>query len=241
ATIRSRAQGILRPSTSAAARPPQSASSSASDLLTNAYLYDAVRTPRGKARPDGGLARLSPQELVRQQVAALAARCGEIAARPEALILGCVTQSGTQGGHIALVSKLHAGLPDACAAHSLNNYCASGLSAIGQAVAKVASGEIALALAGGVESMSRAPFLGDRAGFYTNDELPPRARFVPPVLGADRLAHAEGITRAELDAVALASQQKAAAAESDAALQKSRIATGALTGEECIRPQTSAE
>ncbi|HKX89749.1 MAG TPA: beta-ketoacyl synthase N-terminal-like domain-containing protein, partial [Sphingopyxis sp.] len=205
------------------------------------YLYDAVRTPRGKARPDGGLAALSPQELVRQQAAALAARCGEIAATPEALLLGCVTQAGAQGGHIALVSKLHAGLPDQAAAHSINNYCASGLSAIGQAVAKVASGEATHILAGGVESMSASQFLSDRADFYTNDELPPRARFVPPVLGADRLAHAEGITRAELDAVALGSQQKAAAAENDAALQASRIATGALAGEECIRPQTSAE
>ncbi len=207
--------------------------------MTDVYLYDAVRTPRGKARPDGGLAALSPQELVRQQAAALAARCG--AFEPEALVLGCVTQSGTQGGHIAMLAKLHAGLPDGCAAHSINNYCASGLSAIGAAVAKVASGEIGLALAGGVESMSSAPFLGDRAGFYANDELPPRARFVPPVLAADRLAHAEGITRAELDAVALASQQKAATAEGNAALQASRIATGALTGEECIRPQTTAE
>lgn len=207
--------------------------------MTEVYLYDAVRTPRGKARPDGGLAKLSPQELVRSQAAALAARCGEI--MPDALILGCVTQSGAQGGHIALVSKLHAGLPDQTAAHSINNYCASGLSAIGQAAAKVASGEIVAALAGGVESMSSAPFLGDRAGFYTNDDLPPRTRFVPPVLAADRLADAEGITRAELDAVALASQQKAAAGEQDAALQASRIATGALIGEECIRPQTSAE
>jgi len=207
--------------------------------LTDVFLYDAVRTPRGKARPDGGLAALSPQELVRQQAAALSARCGEFT--PEALILGCVTQSGAQGGHIAMLAKLHAKLPDACAAHSLNNYCASGLSAIGQAIAKVASGEIGLALAGGVESMSSAPFLGDRAGFYSNDELPPRARFVPPVLAADRLANSEGITRAELDAAALASQQKASATETDAAMQASRIATGALTGEECIRPQTTAE
>ena len=200
-----------------------------------------MRTPRGKARPDGGLAGLSPQELVRQQAAALAVRCGDIAATPDALILGCVTQTGAQGGHIALVSKLHAGLPDTVAAHSINNYCASGLSAIGQAVAKVASGEATHVLAGGVESMSGAPFLGDCAGFYTNDELPPRARFVPPVLAADRLANAEGISRAELDAVALASQRKAGTAENNATLQKSRITTGPLVGEECIRPQTTAE
>lgn len=209
--------------------------------MADVYLYDAVRTPRGKARPDGGLAGLSPQELVRQQVAALAARCGDMAANPDALLLGCVTQSGAQGGHIAMLAKLHAGLPDTAAAHSINNYCASGLSAIGQAVAKVASGEASCVLAGGVESMSGTPFLGDGAAFYANDELPPRARFVPPVLAADRLANAEGITRAELDAVALASQQKAAATDTDAALQQSRIAAGSLTGEECIRPQTSAE
>jgi acetyl-CoA C-acetyltransferase/acetyl-CoA acyltransferase len=209
--------------------------------LADIYLYDAVRTPRGKARSDGGLAGLSPQELVRQQVAALAARCGDMAANPDALLLGCVTQSGAQGGHIAMLAKLHAGLPDTTAAHSINNYCASGLSAIGQAVAKIASGEASYVLAGGVESMSGTPFLGDGAAFYANDELPPRARFVPPVLAADRLANAEGITRAELDAVALASQQKAATTETDAALQQSRIAAGPLTGEECIRPQTSAE
>lgn len=209
--------------------------------MNSVYLYDAVRTPRGKARPDGGLAALTPQELVRQQVAALTARCGDVAATPDALLLGCVTQSGAQGGHIALVSKLHAGLPDATAAHSINNYCASGLSAIGQAVAKIASGEATCVLAGGVESMSRTPFLGDCAVYYGDDSLPPRARFVPPVLAADRLAASEGISRAELDAAALASQEKAAAAENDPALQSSRIATGTLTGEECIRPQTTAE
>jgi len=206
--------------------------------LADVYLYDAVRTPRGKARPDGGLAGLTPQELVRQQAAALTARCGDFV--PDALLLGCVTQSGAQGGHIAMLAKLHAGLPDTTAAHSLNNYCASGLSAIGQAVAKVASGEASCVLAGGVESMSATPFLSDRAAFYADDSLPPRARFVPPVLAADRLANAESITRADLDAVALASQQKAAATDTDAALQQSRIATGPLTGEECIRPQTTA-
>ena len=209
--------------------------------MAEVYLYDAVRTPRGKARPDGGLAGLSPQELVRQQAAALAARCGDVAANPDALLLGCVTQTGAQGGHIAMLAKLHAALPDATAVQSINNYCASGLSAIGQAVAKVANGEANGVLAGGVESMSATSFLSDGAAFYANDELPPRARFVPPVLAADRLANAEGITRADLDAVALASQQKAAATDTDTALQKSRIATGPLTGEECIRPQTSAD
>ncbi len=140
--------------------------------------------------------------------------------RPMPCCSAASRRAARRAGISAMLAKLHAGLPDAVAAHSINNYCASGLSAIGQAITKVASGDATHVLAGGVESMSGAPFLGDRAGFYTNDELPPRARFVPPVLAADRLANAEGIGRADLDAVALASQQKAGVTENDALLQK---------------------
>lgn len=209
--------------------------------MEHVYLYDAVRTPRGKAKADGGLADLSPQELVRQQAVALAARCGGAAADPDALLIGCVTQSGAQGAHIGLVAKLHSGLPDRTAAHTINNYCASGLTAIGQAAAMIASGQANAVLAGGVESMSRVPFMSDNATYYGDTSLPPRARYVPPVLAADRLANSEGISRAELDAVALTSQQRAASAEGEAVLQSSRIPTGGLAKEECIRPSTSIE
>lgn len=204
------------------------------------FIYDAVRTPRGKAKADGGLAHLSPQELVKQQTNALQARLGEIARQPDALVLGCVGQLGTQGGHIALVSKLHSALPDATSAQTINNYCASGLSAIGQAAARVSGGQDQAVLAGGVEMMSQVPFMGDQASYYTDDSLPQRARYIPVVLAADRLAAAEGITRDEMDAVALASQRKAAAADDDPLYQKSRIPTGKLASEECIRPKTSA-
>src|SRR5688572_33300546 len=92
----------------------------------SAYLFDVVRSPRGKARADGGLASLKPQELMRQLCASLDARLdGATTARAEALLLGCVGQVGAQGGNIALVSKLHAGLPDTAAAYTLNNYCVS--------------------------------------------------------------------------------------------------------------------
>lgn len=208
--------------------------------MRDVFLYDALRTPRGKAKADGGLAGLSPHELVKQQIDALRPRCGEPVDAAEALVLGCVGQAGDQGGHIALVSKLHAGLPDAVAAHSLNNYCASGLSAIGHAAATVGSGQAAAALAGGVECMSRVPFMGDKASYYTDATFPTRTRYIPVVLAADRLAASEGFTRAELDAVALASQQKAAAAEQHPALVRSRIATGALDRDECVRPRTDA-
>jgi len=209
--------------------------------VSEVFLFDALRTPRGKARADGGLAALSPPELVSVLVDGLRGRCGEAASDPGALVLGCVTQAGAQGGHIALSAKLKSGLPDSCAAQTLNNYCSSGLSAIGHAVAMVASGQERAVLAGGVEMMSRVPFLSDRAEFYTATNLPPHQRFLPPVLAADRLAQAEGITRAELDACALVSQQRAAASDQDPALQASRLAVGSLTGEECPRPATSAE
>lgn len=202
-------------------------------------MYDAVRTPRGKAKAEGGLAGLTPAALVSTLVEALRERTGDAAQNPGALLLGCVTQAGGQGGHIALVSKFQAGLPDSCAAHTLNNYCASGLSAIGHAVAKIASGQENSVLAGGVEMMSRVPFLSDRGEYYSAEELPPRSRFLPPVVGADRLANAEGISRAKLDACALVSQKRAADSDADAVLQASRINAGGLTGEECPRP-TSA-
>ncbi|WFL76310.1 acyl-CoA thiolase [Altererythrobacter arenosus] len=205
------------------------------------FLYDAVRTPRGKARPDGGLATFTPPALVAHLVDALRERAGESIGDPGALLLGCVTQTGSQGGHIALAAKLAAGLPHTCAAHTINNYCASSLSAIGHAVARVAAGQERSVLAGGVEMMSLVPFLDDRAEFYTAQELPPSKRFVPPVLAADRLAHSERIGRAELDTCALTSQQRATSTDRDPLLQASRIAAGALTGEECIRPDTTAE
>jgi acetyl-CoA C-acetyltransferase len=213
----------------------------------SAYLFDVVRSPRGKARADGGLAQLKPQELVHQLCTALDSRVGDAPSqRAEALVLGCVGQIGAQGGNIALVSKLHSGLPDGAAAYTLNNYCVSSLTAIGQAAAMVSSGQARTALAGGVEMMSRVPFMADAADYYTDATMPARSRYIPVALAADRLAEDEGIDRAMLDACALVSQQRAAAAESNPALTRSRIpmtradGTAALAVEECVRPQTSA-
>ena len=211
-----------------------------------AYLFDVVRSPRGKARAEGGLAQLKPQELVRQLCASLDTRLDdEVCGRAEALLLGCVGQVGAQGGNIALVSKLHSGLPDTAAAYTLNNYCVSSLTAIGQAAAMVTSGQVRNALAGGVEMMSRVPFMADAADYYTDATMPARSRYIPVALAADRLAEDEGIDRAALDACALRSQQRAAAAETNAALTRSRVPMtrpdgSALAVEECVRPQTTA-
>jgi acetyl-CoA C-acetyltransferase len=211
-----------------------------------AYLFDVVRSPRGKARADGGLAPLKPQELIRQLCASLDTRLdGEVCGRAEALLLGCVGQIGAQGGNIALVSKLHSGLPDMAAAYTLNNYCVSSLTAIGQGAAMVSSGQVRNVLAGGVEMMSRVPFMADAADYYTDATMPARSRYIPVALAADRLAEDEGIERAALDECALRSQQRAAAAETNPALIRSRIPMTRPDGttlavEECVRPQTTA-
>ncbi len=204
-----------------------------------AFIYDAVRTPRGKARPNGGLAALKPQDLVSGLVGAITERTGAVL-RPDALIVGAVGQIGAQGGNIALVSKLHAGLPDETSAFTINNYCVSGLTAIGQAAAMVESGHAKQVLAGGVEMMSRVPFMADNADYYADASFDRRARYIPVALAADRLAEDIGVSRAEMDQAALTSQQRTAAAEGTP-LVASRIALNGLDREECARPTTTLE
>ena len=205
----------------------------------SAFIYDAVRTPRGKARPDGGLAALKPQELIGGLIDAIGSRRGA-APRPDALIVGAVGQVGAQGGNIALVSKLHAKLPDETAAFAINNYCVSGLTAIGQAASMVATGQAKTVLAGGVEMMSRVPFMADNADYYADASFDRRTRYIPVALAADRLAEDLGITRAEMDQAAVASQQRTAAAEGTP-LVASRIPLNGLDREECARPTTTVE
>jgi acetyl-CoA C-acetyltransferase len=209
------------------------------------YIHDAVRTPRGKARADGALAAIKPQNLVAGLVDALDERHGDVRSRAERLVLGCVGQIGAQGGHLALVSKFRAGLPERASAVTINNYCVSGLAAIGQAAAAVEAGQTDYALAGGVESMSRVPFMGDKADFYSEIELPERARYFPVAIAADLLAIDQKIGRAELDAVTITSHRNAAQAE--ATTQRSRIPVRhgdgriALDRDDAVRPTTSAE
>ncbi len=199
------------------------------------YLLDAVRTPRGKAKPEGGLAKETPHGLVRELVDALDAR-GRDPRAVDQLTLGCVGQVGAQGGGIGMVAKIAAGLPAESVVHTLNNYCASGLSAIGLAANAIIAGQAGRALAGGVEMMSRVPFMADGADYYTSQEFAPRQRYIPVGLAADLLAEAEGITRTELDAVAERSQRLAALAEDAPALLASRIPVAGLTREEPVRP-----
>lgn len=186
-------------------------------------IFDAVRTPRGKGREGGALASTKPVELIKQLVDALTKRQGENVKDIDQIVLGCVGQTGAQGGHIALVSKLYAGLPESAAAWSLNNFCTSGLSAVTAAADKIAAGNANMVLAGGVESMSQVPFLADKGDYYMDPAFSAAMRYLPVALSADVLAYQSKITRADLDAVAVDSHARAAQAQKDNVGQQSLI------------------
>jgi len=192
------------------------------------HLYDAVRTPRGKAKETGGLAGVTPHALVAQLVAALVKRNNaEAVERAASLTLGAVGQVGAQGGHLALVSRLHAGLPCEMRALTINNFCVSGLTAIRLAAHEAsAAGDDRLRLAGGVEMMSRVPFMGDQAFYYADPETSRALRYVPVALSADLMATREGFEKTDLDAVTARSHQRAAAAWERGGLEEVVAATG---------------
>ena len=162
----------------------------------------------------------------------------------DALLLGAVGQVGAQGGHIALVSKFRAELPDETAAISLNNYCVSGLSAVGQAAAMVESGQCATALAGGVEMMSRVPMLSDEARVFSDPAYAVRHQMLLMGSGADLIATRIGASREDCDAVALQSQQRAAQAQQEGRFQSIipiETPEGVISEDECIRADMTAE
>jgi acetyl-CoA C-acetyltransferase len=174
------------------------------------YIYDAVRTPRGKGRRGGSLAEITPAQLVGQLVRALERRIGtDAVAAIEHFTLGSVTQVGVQGGHLAFAARIQAGLPDDLPCLTINNFCVSGLSAIADAARRVASGQIDLALAGGAESMSQVAFMTDAADYYADMPLASSMGWAPVGVAADLLATREGVERPAMDAAVLRSHERA--------------------------------
>lgn len=181
--------------------------------MAEAFIYDAVRTPRGKGKKDGALHTVKPLDLVVGLVDALRARNPDMDVNAiDDLLLGCVTPIGDQGSCIAKTAALAAGLPYTTAGYQLNRFCASGLEAFNTAAQKVASGWDDLILAGGVESMSRIP-MGSDGGAWAMDPLTNyQTGFVPQGIGADLIATIEGFSRTDVDSFAAESQKRAAAA-----------------------------
>lgn len=214
--------------------------------MFEAYLYDAVRTPRGRGKKDGRLHSVRPVELVRQLIAALLERNPAFPPTAiEDIILGCVTQIHEQGANIAKVAAQNAGLPETVAGVTLNRFCASGLEAINQAAAALRSGMGEAILAGGVESMSRVSMGSDGGAWYADPAVAFPGHFVPQGIAADLIATLYGYDRRTLDEFALRSHQLAATATQKGYFRRSLIPVRSPIGEilldydENIRPDTS--
>ena len=178
-------------------------------MARSAFIYDVMRTPRGKQR-GGALRGTKPLDLVVGLLRELAPRNrGLELGRIDDIVLGVVSPVGEQGGDIARTAALVAGLPETVAGVQLNRFCASGLEAINTAAAKVASGSDDLVVAGGVESMSRVPLGSDGGAYFQDPATAYDLYFAPQGIGADLIATIEGFTRADVDGFAVRSQQRA--------------------------------
>ncbi len=191
--------------------------------MTEAYIFDAVRTPRGKGKKDGALYSVKPVQLVAGLLNALQARNDLDTSQVDDIVLGCVTPVGDQGADIAKTAAMVADWDVSVAGVQLNRFCASGLEAVNMGAMKVRSGFEDLVVVGGVESMSRVPMGSDGGAWVMDPETNIHTNFVPQGIGADLIATLEGFSRADVDAFALRSQQKAARASADGSFARSLV------------------
>lgn len=215
--------------------------------MTDAYIFDAVRTPRGRGKKDGSLHQATPVWLLRTLFQALQARNELDTALVDDVVLGCVTPVGEQGADIARTAVLDAGWAQTVAGVTLSRFCASGLEAVNLATAKIASGMEDMVVAGGVESMSRWPMGSDGGAWIMDPRVNDALGFVPQGISADLIATLEGFSREELDAYAARSHARAAQARGEGLFKRSIVPVTDLNGltllaeDETIRPGTSVE
>jgi len=191
--------------------------------MTEAFIYDAVRTPRGKGKKDGALYSVKPVNLIAGLLRALEARNKLDTSQVDDIVLGCVTPVGDQGADIARTAAMVADWDVSVAGLQINRFCASGLEAVNLGAMKVRSGFEDLVVVGGVESMSRVPMGSDGGAWVMDPETNMHSNFVPQGIGADLIATLEGFSREDVDAFALRSQQKATRASADGSFNKSLI------------------
>lgn len=215
--------------------------------MNEAYIYDAVRTPRGKGKKDGSLHQVTPVHLVGNLLWALEQRNALDTALVDDLVLGCVTPVGEQGADIARTAVLYAGWAESVAGVTQSRFCASGLESVNLAAQKVMSGMEDLVVAGGVESMSRWPMGSDGGAWAMDPRINQMTGFAPQGIGADTIATLEGFSRQDVDAFALRSQQKAASAREKGYFSKSLIPVKDINGltvldhDEFIRAEATME
>ncbi|NBF01259.1 acetyl-CoA C-acetyltransferase [Pseudomonas sp. Fl5BN2] len=191
--------------------------------MTQALIFDALRTPRGKGKADGALHSVKPVNLVAGLLRALQQRCELDTSQVDDVVLGCVTPIGDQGADIAKTAVQAADWDVSVAGLQINRFCASGLEAVNLGAMKVRSGFEELVVVGGVESMSRVPMGSDGGAWVLDPETNMHSHFTPQGIGADLIATLEGFSRQDVDRFALQSQQKAARARASGAFGKSLV------------------
>lgn len=191
--------------------------------MADAYIYDTVRTPRGKGKKDGSLHEITALSLATQVLEALRDRNGLDTSKVDDVVLGCVAPVGEQGSDIARTAVLTADYAESVAGVQINRFCASGLEAVNMAAAKVASGEAQMAIGGGVESMSRVPMGSDGGAWPTDPSSAFKTYFAPQGVSADLIATLYGFSRDDVDAYAVESQKRAAASWADGRFKKSVV------------------
>jgi len=217
-------------------------------MSNDAFIYDAIRTPRGRGKSSGSLHEVKPVALVAGLLQELARRNNLTdTSLVDDVVLGCVTAVGDQGADIAKVASLAAGWDEDVAGVTLNRFCASGAEAVNMAAMKVRSGWEQLVVGGGVESMSRVPMGTDGGAMGMDPETALKTGFMPQGIGADLIATLDGFTREQVDTYAAGSHRKAAAAWARGAFAKSVIPVRDRNGitildrDETIRPDSTPE
>ncbi|MDP3229975.1 MAG: acetyl-CoA C-acetyltransferase [Acidovorax sp.] len=215
--------------------------------MTEAYVFDALRTPRGKGKKDGTLHEVKPIDLLVGLLTELQARNRFDTAAVDDVVMGIVSPVGEQGSVLPKVAALKAGWDFRCAGVQVNRFCASGLEAVNMAAQKVRSGWEDLVVAGGVESMSRVPIGADGGAWAQDPATNSDTLFVPQGIGADLIATLDGYTRADVDAFALESQRRATAARAAGYFKNSVVPVRDFIGQtilaedEFIKPHTTLE
>jgi acetyl-CoA C-acetyltransferase len=215
-------------------------------MLNQAFIYDAIRTPRARGKADGALNEVKPVELAAGLLRALKQRHGLDTARVGDVILGCADPLAEQGGAIGKTVAMVAGYADSVSGMQIDRYCGSGLEAVNIAAMKVMCGVEDLVIAGGVESMSRVPMGSGGSAWISDPEVALRTGYVPQGIGADLIAVLDGLSRADVDRFALESQRKAAFARSAGYFKsvipvRDRHGRIILLEDDFIKPDTTLE
>jgi len=216
--------------------------------MAEAYIYDAVRTPRGKGKSTGSLHEITSLQLATQALKAIKDRNGlKNTDKIDDVILGCVTPIGEQGSDIARIAVLNADYSETTAGVQVDRFCASGLEACNIAAAKVMTGEADMAIGGGVEAMSRVPMGSNGGAWASNPEIAMKSYFAPQGIGADLIATKYGFSRDDVDAYAVESQKRAAKAWQEGRFKKSvvpvkdQLGVTILAHDETVRGDTTMQ